>query len=183
MGAQRGLVARWRDLISNRELDGGTDFATLSTMEDLQIPAGPGVPNGLLVPAGDLKEQFTHSSGPGGQGVNTTDSRVQLSIDLATTTALSDTQRQKVLQRLSHRLSGTTLTIAASSHRSQLRNRRAARERLGSLLREALAPKRIRRPTKPTRGSQRRRLEAKRHRAKIKENRKRPLANDIRKRL
>lgn len=143
-------------------------------MEDLHIPTGPGIPNGLTVPAGDLIEQFTRSSGPGGQGVNTTDSRVQLSLDLGTTTALTDTQRQRVLQRLNHRLSGTTLTITASEHRSQIRNRSEARERLGSLLREALAPQRVRRPTKPTRGAKRRRLKAKRHRSEIKQNRKRP---------
>lgn len=143
-------------------------------MKDLHIPTGPGIPNGLTVPAGDLIEQFTHASGPGGQGVNTTDSRVQLSLDLGTTSALTDVQRERVLQRLDHRLSGTTLTIAASEHRSQFRNRSEARQRLGSLLRDALAAQRVRRATKPTRGSQRRRLKAKRHRAEIKQNRKRP---------
>src|SRR5690625_7434103 len=143
-------------------------------MEDLHIPPAPGAPNGLVVPAGELIERFTHASGPGGQGVNTADSRVQLSLDLGATTALTNLQRERALQRLSHRLSGTTLTIAASSYRSQLRNRMAARERLSSLLREALAPRRVRRPTKPNRGSQRRRLQAKRHRATIKEKQQRP---------
>ena len=143
-------------------------------MEDLQIPAGPGIPNGLIVPAKDLVEQFTHSSGPGGQGVNTTDSRVQLSLDIGTTTALTDDQRKRVLEHLGPRVSETTITITAAEHRSQLRNRSAARQRLSALLREALAPPLVRRPTKPTRGSQRRRLKAKRHRAEIKQNRKRP---------
>src|SRR5690625_7252117 len=99
-------------------------------MEDLHIPPAPGAPNGLVASAGELIERFTHASGPGGQGANTADSRVQLSLDLGATTALTNFQRERALQRLSHRLSGTTLTIAASSYRSQLRNRMAARERL-----------------------------------------------------
>lgn len=147
-------------------------------MKDLHIPAGPGAPNGLTIPAVGLDEQFTRSSGPGGQGVNTTDSKVQLSLDLATTTALTETQRKRALQRLRHRLSGTTLTISASEQRSQRQNRTAARERLSSVLREALIPRGSRRRTKPTRGSQRRRLRAKRHRAEIKQNRKRPSLDD-----
>ncbi|MDN6520301.1 MAG: aminoacyl-tRNA hydrolase, partial [Yaniella sp.] len=109
-------------------------------MRDLQIPAGPGAPNGLVVPAGELVEQFSHASGPGGQGVNTTDSRVQLRFDIGTTTALDETQRQRALQELSTRLSGTVLVINAAEHRSQRRNRTAARERLSTLLRDALVP-------------------------------------------
>ena len=143
-------------------------------MADLHVPAGPGIPTGLIVPANELVEQFTHASGPGGQGVNTTDSRVQLSLDLGTTTALTDTQRERILQQLKHRLTDTTITVTASEHRSQLRNRKAARQRLAALLREAMVPQRVRRQTKPTRGSQRRRLKAKRHRAEIKHHRKRP---------
>ena len=145
---------------------------------DLRVPPGPGVPRGLVVPATDLTERFSRSSGPGGQGVNTTDSRVQLSLDLATTTALTDRQRDRVLRRLADRLVGTVITVDASEHRSQRRNRAAARERLAALLRGALAPPPPpRRPTRPTRGSQRRRLEAKRRRAEIKAHRSRPTAD------
>lgn len=146
-------------------------------MRDLQIPAGPGAPNGLVVPAGELVEQFSHASGPGGQGVNTTDSRVQLRFDIGTTTALDETQRQRALQELSTRLSGTVLVINAAEHRSQRRNRTAARERLSTLLRDALVPPRPRKRTKPTRGSKRRRLKAKRVRSEVKQNRKRPNAD------
>ncbi|MDN5889087.1 MAG: alternative ribosome rescue aminoacyl-tRNA hydrolase ArfB [Yaniella sp.] len=146
-------------------------------MRDLQIPAGPGAPNGLVVPAGELVEQFSHASGPGGQGVNTTDSRVQLRFDIGTTTALDETQRQRALQELSTRLSGTVLVIDAAEHRSQRRNRTAARERLSTLLRDALVPPRPRKRTKPTRGSKRRRLKAKRIRSEVKQNRKRPNAD------
>lgn len=143
-------------------------------MDDLQIPPGPGAPQGLVVPTAELSEQFSRSSGPGGQGVNTADSRVQLSLDLATTTALDETQRARALQRLAPRLSGTVLTIAAEEHRAQRRNRIAARERLVELLREAVAPPVIRRATRPTKGSQRRRLDEKRRRAEVKRNRFRP---------
>ncbi|XKH56767.1 aminoacyl-tRNA hydrolase [Citricoccus nitrophenolicus] len=143
-------------------------------MDDLHIPPGPGAPRGLTVPAGELLEQFSHASGPGGQGVNTTDSRVQLSLDLATTTALSDLQRERALERLAGKLTGTVLTISAAEHRSQRRNRTAARQRLAALLREALVPAIARKPTRPTRGSQRRRIEAKRQRAETKRHRRRP---------
>ena len=143
-------------------------------MDDLRVPPGPGAPRGLKVPAGELIEQFSHASGPGGQGVNTADSRVQLSLDLATTTALNDVQRARALDRLSERLSGAMLTITAAEHRSQRRNRVAARERLADLLREAIAPAPVRRPTRPTGGSRRRRLEGKRRRSETKIARRRP---------
>lgn len=145
-------------------------------MDDLHVPPGPGAPRGLRVPAGELVEQFSHASGPGGQGVNTTDSRVQLSLDLATTTALSDTQRERALDQLAGRLSGTVLTVTAAEHRSQRRNRTAARQRLAAILRDALVPDLVRRPTRPTRGSRRRRIEGKRRRSETKQNRRRPGA-------
>lgn len=148
-------------------------------MSELLVPPGPGIPGGLVVPAGELTEQFSRAGGPGGQGVNTTDSRVQLSLDLATTSALTDRQRERALARLSTRLVGTTLTVDASEHRAQRRNRSAARERMGALLREALAPPPpSRRATKPTRGSQRRRLAAKSRRGEVKRARSRPSGDD-----
>ena len=146
-------------------------------MDDLRIPAGPGCPCGLVVPAGELTERFSHASGPGGQGVNTADSRVQLSLDLATTTALNDKQRERALQELGDRLSGTVLTVTAAEHRSQRRNRAAARERLAEVLRSALIPPVPRRATKPTRGSKLRRLADKRRRSEVKARRRRPDAD------
>ena len=143
-------------------------------MEDLHVPPGPGAPRGLMVPAADLVEQFARSSGPGGQHVNTADSKVQLRVDLATTSALDDAQRARALRQLSTRLVGTILQVSVEDHRSQVRNRAIARERLGQLLREAVTPPVPRRATKPTRGSQRRRLQAKRQRGEIKQNRRRP---------
>lgn len=147
---------------------------TLDAMDDLLISPGPGAPHGLRVPAAELIEQFSRSSGPGGQGVNTTDSRVQLRIDLTTTTALDDVQRARVLRNLAARLDGGVLTIAASEDRAQRRNRVAARRRLADLLRQAVAPTIARRATRPTKGSQRRRLDAKTRHGAIKANRRRP---------
>ncbi len=143
-------------------------------MADLRVEPGPGAPRGLLIPAAELSERFSHASGPGGQGVNTADSRVQLSLDLATTTALDESQRARALAVLGPRLAGTVLTVAAEEHRAQRRNRVAARERLAAMLREALAPETPRRATRPTRGSRRRRLEAKRQRSETKQLRRRP---------
>ena len=137
--------------------------------EELVVPAGPGLPSGLVIPAGELVERFSRSPGPGGQSVNTSDSRVELEYDVSTSTALSDAQRARMLARLGRRLVGGRLLVTASEHRSQHRNRVAARERLAGMVRTALAPPPApRRPTKPTRGSQRRRLEAKKQRGQTK---------------
>ena len=146
-------------------------------MDDLRIPAGPGCPRGLVVPAGELIERFSHASGPGGQGVNTADSRVQLSLDLATTVALNEKQRERALSVLGDRLSGTVLTIAAAEHRSQRRNRTAARERLAHVLRAALTPPTPRRATEPARASKLRRLANKKRRGEVKARRRRPDAD------
>ncbi len=144
-------------------------------MNDLTIAPGPGIPDGLVIPAADLSERFVKSSGPGGQGVNTTDSKVQLSFDVAACASLSDAQRRRVLRNLESRLDGTVLTVVASTQRSQVRNRSEARERMAAILREALAPPPPpRRKTKPTRGSVRRRLAAKKRRSEIKSMRRRP---------
>ncbi|WP_309132975.1 alternative ribosome rescue aminoacyl-tRNA hydrolase ArfB [Brevibacterium sp.] len=143
-------------------------------MNDLHVPAGPGIPGGLRIPAAELVERFSRSSGPGGQSVNTADSRVQLSLDLGSTSALSETQCELVLARLASTLSGTVLTISAEEHRSQLKNRTAARARLADLLRGALAPAVDRRPTRPSRNSRRRRVRAEQRRSEIKRHRRRP---------
>ncbi|WP_412099816.1 alternative ribosome rescue aminoacyl-tRNA hydrolase ArfB [Corynebacterium aurimucosum] len=144
-------------------------------MNDLTIAPGPGIPGGLVIVAADLTERFAKSSGPGGQGVNTTDSKVQLSVDIATCSSLFDAQRRRVLHNLEHRLDGTVLTVSASTQRSQVRNRTEARERMAALLREALAPlPPPRRRTKPTQSSVRRRLEAKKRRSELKSTRRRP---------
>jgi len=129
----------------------------------------------VVIPLGELGWRFSRASGPGGQGVNTTDSRVELTFDVAASNALSQAQQRRVLDRLAARTVGTTVTMVASEHRSQLRNRDAASARLAQLLREALAPPaRTRRPTRPTLGSKRRRLDAKTQRGQTKRLRRPP---------
>ncbi|MFK5633793.1 MULTISPECIES: alternative ribosome rescue aminoacyl-tRNA hydrolase ArfB [unclassified Ornithinimicrobium] len=146
---------------------------------DLVVPPGPGLRHGLVVPASELDERFTRASGPGGQGVNTTDSRVELWWDPATSSVLTPAQRERVTALLEGSLVGGRVRVVAAEHRSQRRNRRAARERLATLLREALAPPPPpRRATRPTRGSQRRRLDAKSRRSQIKARRGRPGSAD-----
>lgn len=127
----------------------------------------------LAVPASALRWRFSRSSGPGGQGVNTADSRVELSLELAEVPGLTDPQRARLTARLGARLVDGVLTITASEHRQQLRNRQAARERLAAVLRAALAPPPApRRRTKPTRGSQERRISAKKQRGQLKKQRR-----------
>jgi ribosome-associated protein len=132
------------------------------------------VTGSLVVPAGTMSWRFSRSSGPGGQGVNTADSRVELSVAPLELPGLTDAQRQRLAERLGPRLVDGVLTIAASEHRQQLRNRQAARERLAAVLRAALAPPpAARRRTKPTRGSQERRIQAKKQRGELKRSRRR----------
>ena len=129
----------------------------------------------VTIPESELSWRFSRSSGPGGQGVNTADSRVELSFDLAASPSIPEHLKRRMLDRLENRLVDGVLTIAASEHRAQLRNRDAARERLASLVAEALRPPSpTRRPTKPSRGSTERRLKAKQRRTDVKRLRKPP---------
>ncbi|ETK37240.1 class I peptide chain release factor [Microbispora sp. ATCC PTA-5024] len=123
----------------------------------------------MVIPEAELGWRFSRSSGPGGQGVNTTDSRVELSFDVAATTALGPALKARALERLAPRLVDGVITVTASEFRSQLRNREAAELRLAGILRDAVAPPpKKRRPTKPSRGSVERRLAAKRQRSEVK---------------
>ncbi|HEX5596042.1 MAG TPA: alternative ribosome rescue aminoacyl-tRNA hydrolase ArfB [Micromonosporaceae bacterium] len=126
----------------------------------------------LVIPAGELRERFSRSSGPGGQGVNTADTRVELSYDVASSDALAalpSEVRSRVLERLAGRLVNGVLTVTASEHRAQLANRAAARERLVALLREAVEPPPPpRKPSKPSRAAKERRIAAKKRRGELK---------------
>lgn len=131
------------------------------------------VTRGFVVPESELAERFSRSSGPGGQGVNTADSRVELSFDVARSPSVPERLRARLLERLEGRLVDGVLSLAASEHRSQLANRRAARDRLLQLLREAAAPPPPpRRATRPTRGSKERRLAEKKRRGETKRGRR-----------
>ena len=131
------------------------------------------VSRSVVVPPHELSWRFSRSSGPGGQGVNTSDSRVELSLDLTATTALGPVQRERALRRLDHRLVEGVLTVTASEHRSQLRNREAALARMADLLRAAVAPPTPpRRPTRPSRAAVERRIAEKKRRGEVKKQRR-----------
>jgi ribosome-associated protein len=141
----------------------------------LVVDDGLQVTPAVTVPRSELRWRFSRASGPGGQSVNTADSRVELSLDLVATTALPEPLKDRALARLAPRLVNGVLTVTASEHRSQLQNRRAATARLATLLADAIAPPaRPRRPTRPSRGAVERRLAAKRRRARLKQQRRLP---------
>ncbi|MGM0386613.1 MAG: alternative ribosome rescue aminoacyl-tRNA hydrolase ArfB [Actinomycetota bacterium] len=129
----------------------------------------------LTIPTAELTWRFSRASGPGGQGVNTADSRVELSWDVEGSAVLTAAQRARLVERLGRRMVAGVLTVVASEHRAQLANREAALGRLSAVVREALAPPSPpRRPTRPTRGSKERRLQAKKLRSGTKQLRRRP---------
>lgn len=144
-------------------------------MADIVLPPARGLPRGLVIPDAELVERFSRSSGPGGQGVNTADSRVELRWDIAMSNALTATQRTRLLERLASRLVDGALVITASEQRAQLQNRAAARGRLATLVTQALEPPPPpRRPTRPSRAARQRRLDDKRQRSRRKAERARP---------
>lgn len=132
----------------------------------------------LTIPASELVWRFSRSSGPGGQHVNTTDSRVALSWNVGHSPVLSDEQRAMLLQRLGHRLIAGSLVVTASEQRSQLRNREIALAKLAEAVARGLerGPA-VRRRTKPTRGSKVRRLDAKKQRSATKQQRRKPMGD------
>jgi len=146
------------------------------------MPGPVHVTGDVWIPERELTWRFSRSGGPGGQSVNTADSRVQLSLDVARSPALGGALGEQTLaravRRLGDRLTDGVLTVTASEHRSQWRNRVVAEQRLAALLREATRPPgKKRRATRPTRASQQRRLDTKRRRGEVKRMRRR-LSDD-----
>ncbi|MFJ8596189.1 alternative ribosome rescue aminoacyl-tRNA hydrolase ArfB [Streptomyces sp. NPDC093598] len=135
--------------------------------------SGPHVIRGSVsLPEAELMWRFSRSSGPGGQHVNTSDSKVELSFDLAKTEALPAVWKQRALERLAGRLVDGVVTVRSSEHRSQWRNREAAAVRLTALLAEATAPPpKPRKPTRIPRGINERRLREKKQRSERKQGR------------
>jgi ribosome-associated protein len=132
----------------------------------------------LAIPLAELEFRASRASGPGGQGVNTTDSRVELRFDLAGSPSLPPEARVRALRRLGPRVdSRGVLRVVAQARRSQLANRRAAVERFAELLAGALATRPTRRPTRPSRAAAARRVEAKRRRSVTKRLRRPPEAD------
>jgi ribosome-associated protein len=132
-----------------------------------------------VIPDSELTERFSRASGPGGQGVNTADSRVELRWSPAASAVLTEAQRARIIAALAGRMIDGEVAIVASEHRSQRQNRLAARERLAALVAAALVPPPpARRATRPTRGSQERRVAAKKQRGEVKASRGRVERQD-----
>lgn len=126
----------------------------------------------LVIPGAELEEQATGSGGPGGQHANKTDSRVVLRWSIQESVVLTEGRRARLLERLGGRINKAgELVVSADDTRSWHQNRQIARERMAGLIQRALARRRTRRPTKPTRASKRRRLDKKRRRGDLKAKR------------
>lgn len=139
----------------------------------MALEPGLSVTASVWIPASHLVESFSRNSGPGGQSVNTADSRVELRFDVARYPGFTAAQRQQLLTRLSSSLRDGVVLVTAAEHRQQLANREAARERLATILRQALAPPpKRRRPTRPSRGSVERRITKKKQRSALKRSRR-----------
>lgn len=131
----------------------------------------------MTIPASELQWKFSRSSGPGGQHVNTSDSRVQLTWVASESSALSDEERARIVHQLSRSRVPGSITVTVSEQRSQLRNREIALDVLRRIVAAALGPPPAkRRSTRPTRGSERRRLANKQQRSATKQQRRRPTA-------
>jgi ribosome-associated protein len=144
-------------------------------LQSFDLPIAPH----LLIPAAELQWRFSRSSGPGGQNVNKLETAVELVFDLEGSSAIGPFQKQRMLDRLGSRCVAGCLRVAVSEHRSQYQNRQLALQRLGDLLREGLKPPpKLRKPTKPTRGSVKRRVDAKKQRSQVKQDRQRRASMD-----
>jgi len=133
------------------------------------------LPHGVSIPDTELEISASRSSGPGGQSVNTSDSKIELRWSIPKSNALTEAQRARLLDRLASRLtSDGVLILQGSEHKSQYRNREAVRTRFQAIVGEALEPPRRRRKTRPTRGSKERRLQAKKQRSEVKRLRRDP---------
>ncbi len=134
---------------------------------------------GLVIPGSELQESASRASGPGGQNVNKTSTRVTLRWDVGASEHLTEAQRRRLFERLASRLTlGGELLVHAQAHRTRPRNRELARSRLAELVRDALRVKRKRIATKPSAGSRRRVKDAKRHRSALKSGRSKPRLDD-----
>jgi ribosome-associated protein len=127
----------------------------------------------VAIPLDEVVVRASRSSGPGGQHANVTSSRIEVSFDVAASTALDDAQKRRVIAR-----QGPVVRAVAQDARSQTRNRALALERLAGRLAGALEVPRSRRPTKPTRASRQRRLDTKRRDAERKRGRRRPASDE-----
>jgi ribosome-associated protein len=142
-------------------------------MDDLRVRRG------LVIPAGELRASASRASGPGGQHVNKSNTRVTLRWNIETSEVLSDRQRALLHSRLDHRLTrGGELVLHAGRARSRARNLEHARERLVEIVQEGLATARTRISTKASAGARKRQTQQKKLRSAVKNQRRRPGFDD-----
>ena len=128
----------------------------------------------LIIPSKELKWRFSRSSGPGGQKVNKTNTRVEIIFNIEESKVLNDYQKIVIIQNLKNKLVNKSICIAVQDQRNQLLNRQLAIVRISSLIRNSLKnPSKVRKPTKPSKASQNRRLDSKKKRGELKKNRQR----------
>ena len=156
------ITARCRERISGKRIPKQGDAVTIALVINDKVE----------IPLSELVYTASRSSGPGGQHVNTSDTRIQVRWNVKESTALDDAERARVLKMLASRLTEAgDLILASDSHRSQRRNREDVTQRLASLVREALIPPKPRKKTKPTRASREKRLDEKRRKSRAKKDR------------
>jgi len=149
------------------------------TIEIMDEDDGIRIAGGLFIPLDEISFTFSRSGGPGGQNVNKVSTRATLHFDVTGSPSLGEGQRAALMRNLATRITKDgILRVSSQKHRTQKANREAAIERFASLLGEALAVRRRRRPTSPTGASRLRRLERKRQRGRIKTGRRRPTPGD-----
>jgi ribosome-associated protein len=141
--------------------------------------SGVRVNRSVLIPEDEIRLEFTTSGGPGGQHANKSSTRAVLVWNVEQSRALGPRQRIRIKGKLRHRIdSSGNLRLSSDAYRSQLRNREAVRERLRSLVEDALRPEKKRIGTAPTRSSKEKRLQSKRARSEVKRARSRPRPDD-----
>ena len=132
------------------------------------------ITTGLLIPSRELKWRFSRSSGPGGQKVNKTDSRVEIIFNIEESKVLNDYQKKVIMQKLENKLVDNSICIAVQDQRNQSLNRQLAIVRISSLIRDSLkSPPKVRKATKPSKASQNKRVDSKKKRGELKKNRNR----------